>query len=140
MAGRNRKTSAIKDIDELEKEKKVEEAEVKAETEPLEKIADVSEIVDKHLEENDGAIVHPHIVSAEEVKSVNLKKVMADPFLNVRNKPSMVGSEIIGKVFTGDIVEIFAIKDGFAKISETEEKWVSMDYLVPVYSKEQLEK
>lgn len=131
MAGRNRKTSAIKDIDELEKEQKVD---------ALEKVADVSEIVDKHLEENDGAIVHPHIVSAEEIKSVNLKKVMADPFLNVRNKPSMVGSEIIGKVFTGDIVEIFAIKDGFAKISETEEKWVSMDYLVPVYSKEQLEK
>ena len=134
MAGRNKKTSAIKDIDELEKEK----------VDALEKVADVSEIVNEHLEENDGAIVHPHIVSAEEakveLKSVNLKKVMADPFLNVRNKPSMVGSEIIGKVFTGDIVEIFATKDGFAKISETEEKWVSMDYLVPVYSKEQLEK
>lgn len=126
MAGRNRKTSAIKDIDELEKEKQVEE------------------IVDKHLEENDGAIVRQHIVSDEEVKaeykSVNLKKVEVDPWLNVRNKPSMNGSEIIGKLFTGDIVEIFAIKDGFAKISETEEKWISMDYLVPVYSKEQLEK
>lgn len=138
MAGRNRKTSAIKDIDELEKEKQIEEIDA------LEKVADVSEIVDKHLEENDGAIVRPHIVSAKEVKaepkSVNLKKVMADPFLNIRNKPSMVGSEIIGKLFTGDIVEIFAIKDGFAKISETEEKWVSIDYLVPVYSKEQLEK
>ena len=115
MAGRPRKTSAIKDIDELEKEKQVEE---KAE-EPKDDIQKEPEA---------------------EPKSVNLKKVMADPFLNIRNKPSMVGSEIIGKVFTGDIVEIFATKDGFAKISETEEKWVSMDYLVPVYSKEQLEK
>lgn len=138
MAGRNRKTSAIKDIDKLEKEKQIEE------NDALEKVADVSEIVDKHLEENDGAVVRPHILSAEEVKaepkSVNLKKVMADPFLNIRNKPSMVGSEIIGKLFTGDIVEIVTTKDGFAKISETEEKWVSMDYLVPVYTKEQLEK
>ena len=117
MAGRNRKTSAIKDIDELEKEQKIEE---KVE-EPKEDIQTEPEV-------------------KAEPKSVNLKKVMADPFLNVRNKPSMVGSEIIGKVFTGDIVDIVTTKDGFAKISETEEKWVSMDYLVPVYSKEQLEK
>lgn len=134
MAGRNKKTSVIKDIDELEKEQKVD---------VLEKVADVSEIVNEHLEENDGAIVHPHIVSSEEVKNiptVNLKKVKVDPWLNVRNKPSMSGSEIIGKLVTDDVVEIFATRDGFAKISETEEKWVSMDYLVPVYSKEQLEK
>lgn len=137
MAGRNKKTSVIKDIDELEKEKQIEE------NDALKKVADVSEIVNEHLEENDGAIVHPHIVSAEEVKdipTVNLKKVKVDPWLNVRNKPSMLGSEIIGKLVTDDVVEIFATKDGFAKISETEEKWVSMDYLVPVYSKEQLEK
>lgn len=131
MAGRNKKTSVVKDIDELEKEKQIEE------NDALKKVADVSEIVNEHLEENDGAIVHPHIVSAEEVKdipTVNLKKVMADPFLNIRNKPSMSGSEIIGKLFTGDVVDIVATKDGFAKISETEEKWVSMDYLVPVHS------
>lgn len=138
MAGRNKKTSVIKDIDELEKEKQVEEIDA------LEKVADISEIIDKHLEENDGAIVHPYIVSAEEVKaepkdSVNLKKVQVDPWLNVRNKPSMSGSEIIGRVENGDIVEIFAIKDDFAKISETEEKWVNTNYLVPVYSKEELE-
>lgn len=138
MAGRNKKTSVIKDIDELEKEKQIEEIDA------LNKVADISEIVDKHLEENDGAIVRPHIVSAEEVKaepkdSVNLKKVQVDPWLNVRNKPSMSGSEIIGRVENGDIVEIFAIKDDFAKISETEEKWVNINYLVPVYSKEQLE-
>lgn len=130
MAGRNRKTSAIKDIDELEKEKQIEE------NDALEKVADVSEIVNEHLEENDGAIVHPHIVPAEEfkaeAKSVNLKKVIADPFLNIRNKPSMSGSEIIGKLFTGNVVDIVATKDGFAKISETEEKWVSMDYLFHV--------
>lgn len=117
MAGRNRKTSAIKDIDELEKEQKIEE-----------KVEEPKEDIQKEPEVK----VEP--------KSVNLKKVFVDPYLNVRNKPSMLGSEIIGKLFTGDVVEIFAIKDGFAKISETEDKWVSMDYLVPVYSKEQLEK
>lgn len=134
MAGRNKKTSVIKDIDELEKEKQID---------ALEKVADVSEIVNKNLEENDGAIVHPHIVSVEELKdipTVHLRKVKVDPWLNIRNKPSMNGSEIIGKLVTDDVVEIFATKDGFAKISETEEKWVSMDYLVPAYSKEQLEK
>lgn len=115
MAGRNRKTSAIKDIDELEKEKQIEE-----------KVEEPKEDIQKEPE--------------AEPKSVNLKKVEVDPWLNIRNKPSMVGSEIIGKLFTGDIVEIVTTKDGFAKISETEEKWVSIDYLVPVYSKEQLEK
>lgn len=114
MAGRNRKISAIKDIDELEKEQKVEE---KVE-EPKEDIQKEPEIEEK----------------VEEPKAVYMKKVKANPFLNVRNKPSMVGSEIIGKLFTDDKVEIFAIKDSFAKISETEEKWVSTDYLVPVHS------
>lgn len=131
MAGRNKKTSVIKDIDELEKEKQIEE------NDALEKIADISEIVDKHLEENDGAIVRPHIVLAEELKdvpTVHLRKVQVDPWLNVRNKPSMNGSEIIGRLENNDIVEIFAIKDNFAKISETEEKWVCADFLFPVYS------
>lgn len=132
MAGRNKRTSAIKDIDELEKEKQSEK------TDALEKVADISEFVNKQLEENDGAIVHPHIVSAEEIKAeiknVNLKKVEVDPWLNIRNKPSMSGSEIIGRVENGDIVEIFAIKDNFAKISETEEKWVCTDFLFPVYN------
>ena len=132
MAGRNKKTSVIKDIDELEKEKQIEEK-----VDALEKVADISEIVNEHLEENNGAIVHPHIVSAEELKdipTVHLRKVQVDPYLNVRNKPSMSGSEIIGRVENGDIVEIFAIKDNFAKISETEEKWVCTDFLFPVYN------
>ena len=111
MAGRNKKTSAIKDIDELEKEKQIEE-----------KVEEPKDDIQKEPE-----------VKAEP-KTVNLKKVKVDPWLNVRNKPSMLGSEIIGKLVTDDVVEIFATKDGFAKISETEEKWVSMDYLVPVHS------
>ena len=134
MAGRNKKTSVIKDIDELEKKKQIEEKS------PLENVADISEI------EIPDVIVHEERIPAEEAKklitpvAVNLKKVEVDPWLNVRNKPSMSGSEIIGRVENGDIVEIFAIKDDFAKISETEEKWVNMNYLVPVYSKEELEK
>lgn len=118
MAGKNKKTSLIKDIDELEKEKQIEE---KVE-EPKDDIQE-EPTVDEKVEE-----------PKDEIKSVNLKKVQVDPWLNIRNKPSMSGSEIIGRVENDDIVEIFAIKDDFAKISETEEKWVNMNYLVPVKS------
>lgn len=95
----------------------------------------IEELVDKQLEENDGAIVHPHILPAEEIKdipSVILKKVQVDTWLNVRNGPTPDG-EIVGRLENGDIVEIFAVKDNFAKISETEDKWVNTDYLFPVY-------
>ena len=109
MAGRNKKTSVIKDIDELEKEKQIEE-----------KVEEPKEDIQKE----------PEVKT--EPNSVNLRKVVVNPYLNVRNKPSMIGSEIIGRVENGDTVEIFAIKDNFAKISETEEKWVCTDFLVPV--------
>lgn len=112
MAGRNKKTSIIKDIDKLEKEKQ-----------GVEKIEEPVEEVIK-IESEPKA----------DIPTVHLRKVQVDPYLNVRNKPSMSGSEIIGRVENGDILEIFAIKDNFAKISETEEKWVCTDFLFPVYN------
>lgn len=126
MAGRTGKKMEVKDIDVLEAKKQAKK------TDALEKVADVSEIVNKHLEENDGAIVHPNIVSTEELiikpATANTKTVKTDPWLNVRNKPSY-NSDIIGKLFNGDIVTVEEVKDGFAKISPTEDKWVSVDYL-----------
>ena len=118
MAGRNRKTSAIKDIDELEKEQKLEEK-VEEPKEDIQKKPEVEENVEE---------------PKDDIPTVHLRKVQVDPWLNIRNKPSMNGSEIIGKLFTGDVVEIFAIKDNFVKISEAEEKWVCADYLFPVYN------
>ena len=80
-------------------------------------------------------IVHPHILSAEEIKdipAVILKKVQVDTWLNVRSSPTPDG-EIVDRLENGDIVEIFAAKDNFAKISETEDKWVNTKFLFPVY-------
>lgn len=116
MSSKNRKPIIIKEIEE----------------EP----SDLEKFVNKQLEENDGAIVHPHILSAEEIKyimpSVTLKKVQVDTWLNVRNGPTP-DSDIVGRVENGDIVEIFAAKDNFAKISETEDKWVNTKFLFPVH-------
>lgn len=112
MAGRNKKTSVIKDIDEMESAK------------------EESKVIEEPVEE----IIKIKPEPKEDVPTVHLRKVQVDPYLNVRNKPSMSGSEIIGRVENGDIVEIFAIKDNFAKISETEEKWVCTDFLFPVYN------
>lgn len=115
MSSKNRKPMIIKEIEE----------------EP----STIEELVDKQLEENDGAIVRPHILPAEEIKdipAVILKKVQVDTWLNVRNGPTPDG-EIVGRLENGDIVEIFAAKDNFAKISETEDKWVNTDFLLPVY-------
>lgn len=115
MSSKNRKPIIIKEIEE----------------EP----STIEELVVKQLEENDGAIVHPHILPAEEIKdipAVILKKVQVDTWLNVRNGPTP-DSEIVDRLENGDIVEIFAAKDNFAKISETEDKWVNTKFLFPVH-------
>ena len=116
MAGRNKKTSIIKDIDEMESTKE----ESKVIEEPVEEVIKIEP--------------EPEETESYSKPAVRLKKVQANPWLNIRNKPSMNGSEIIGRVENGDTVEIFAIKDNFAKISETEEKWVCTDFLFPVYN------
>lgn len=112
MAGRPRKTTVIKDIDELESAK------------------EESKVIEEPVEE----IVKIESEPKDNIPTVHLRKVQVDPYLNIRNKPSMSGSEIIGRLENGDTVEIFAIKDNFAKISETEEKWVCTDFLFPVYN------
>ena len=72
------------------------------------------------------------VIVDENIPSVTLKKVKVTPFLNVRNAPSMNG-DVIDRLEDGDIVEIFAVKDNFAKVSETEDRWVRTDFLFPVY-------
>lgn len=126
MAGRpSKKSLVIKEIEEVKES-------------PIEKEAvDISEIVDKQIEENDGAIVHPHILPSEEIKGM-LKEVTPirrgvvkcdtpTSWLNVRNAPN---GDIIGKLDHGSAVDIFEIQKDFAKISATESKWVSLAYIV----------
>lgn len=126
MAGRPRKsTIVVKEIEEVKES-------------PIEKEAvDISELVDKQLEENGGAIIHPHILPSEEIKGM-LKEatpirrgtVRCDTpssWLNVRNAPN---GDIIGKLDHGSAVDIFEIQKDFAKISATENKWVSLAYIV----------
>lgn len=86
---------------------------------------------EKNNKKLEGKNINTAIVD-ENIPSVTLKKVQVTPFLNVRNAPSMNG-DIIDRLEDGDIVEIFAVKDNFSKISETENKWVRTDFLFPVY-------
>lgn len=48
-------------------------------------------------------------------------------WLNVRNAPN---GDIIGRLDHGSAVDIFEIEKDFAKISATENKWVSLAYIV----------
>lgn len=140
MAGRpSKRNLVIKEIEEvkespIEKEavdiSKVEE-EAKEVEEALNKIADISEIVDKQLEENDGAIVQSYIVSSNEIKIAPIRTgVVKDcngTWLNIRKAP--FSDVIIGKLYNGDKVDIYEINKGFAKISATEDKWVSVAFI-----------
>lgn len=108
MAGRPRKTNFVKDIEEeknaVEATFKTKEIETKPEPETIE-------------------------VKKEEPKSrVRTATVKADPWLNVRNKPT-TNSDVIGKLFTGDEVTIYEEKDGFGKIAILDEKWVKLDFV-----------
>ena len=105
MAGRPRKSSIVKDIDEIKEEVK---------TEPV--------ITPEIIEEAEKEPV-------EEVSNVKTGVVKTDPWLNVRNKPSFDG-DIVGKLNDGDTVSIYEVKNGFAKISDSEEKWASLNFII----------
>lgn len=117
MAGRSSKKGlVIKEIEEvkespIEKEavdiSKVEEEAKKVE-EVISKIADISEEVTP---------IRRGIVKCDTPTS----------WLNVRNAPN---GDIIGKLDHGSAVDIFEIQKDFAKISATENKWVSLAYIV----------
>lgn len=104
MAGRPRKNNFIKDIEE--------------EKNAVEEVFETKEIESKPIE-----------VKKEEPKSrVRTATVKADPWLNVRNKPT-TNSDVIGKLFTGDEVTIYEEKDGFGKIAILDDKWVKLDFV-----------
>ena len=64
-------------------------------------------------------------------KEPSYKKVfnVKNPPLNVRNKPSTEKGKIIGSLNNGDKVQVYETKDGWAKVSKDEERWVSANYL-----------
>lgn len=116
MAGRPRKNNLIKDIE--EEKNAVEEV---FEAKEIEKKA---EAVKEKIE----AASSPKSFFDEPKPRVRTATVKADPWLNVRNKPT-TNSDVIGKLFTDDEVTIYEEKDGFGKIAILDEKWVKLDFV-----------
>ena len=56
-------------------------------------------------------------------------KDVKDLPLNVRNKPTTEDSKVIGTLVNGDKVQVYSTKNGWAKVSKDEERWVSANYL-----------
>lgn len=56
-------------------------------------------------------------------------KDVKDLPLNVRNKPTTKDSKVIGTLVNGDKVQVYSTKNGWAKVSKDEERWVSANYL-----------
>ena len=104
MAGRPRKSSFIKDVVDISS------IETKEEVKPI-------EISEKPVE------------IAPEPSYAKTGVVKTDSWLNIRSAPSFSAS-VIGKLDNGERVEIYETKSGFGKISITEEKWVSLEFIV----------
>lgn len=104
MAGRPRKTSIMKDITEI------------GTTEEKNAIEEVIKTVDIPKEEDKTPLMTSGVVKT-------------DSWLNVRSAPSFSAS-VIGSLNNGEQVTIYAVKDGFGKISILEEKWVSLEFIV----------
>ena len=104
MAGRPRKTSIMKDITEI------------GTTEEKNAIEEVIKGVDISKEEDKGFVTKSGVVKT-------------DSWLNVRSAPSFSAS-VIGSLNNGEKVTIYAVKDGFGKISILEDKWVSLEFIV----------
>lgn len=101
MAGRPRKSSMFTDIKEIDKV--VEEIKEEPKEEP--KVADIP---------------------SDERRAV--VKDSVSPFLNVRTAPTS-SSEKVGELLPGTVITIYEEKKGFGKISCTESKWVSLDFV-----------
>ena len=104
MAGRPRKTTIIKDITENG---------TPEEKSAIESVLKTVDIDKKKVE--------------EPVNDVRKGVVKANPWLNVRNAPF---GEIIDKLYPDTEVDIYEVKKGFGKISQSEEKWVSLEFIV----------
>jgi uncharacterized protein YgiM (DUF1202 family) len=109
MAGRPRKNNFIKDIEE--------------EKNAVEEVFETKEIESK-----------PEPVEVKEVKNeepksrVRTATVKADPWLNVRSRPSF-DSDCIDKLYSGDEVTIYEEKNGFGKIAILDDRWVSLKFI-----------
>ena len=104
MAGRPRKSSMFTDIKEIETPKE-EPEKVAEEIKEEPKVADIP---------------------SDERRAV--VKASVNPFLNVRNAPTS-SSEKVGELLPGTVITIYEEKKGFGKISDTEDKWVSLDFV-----------
>ena len=121
MAGRPRKsTIVVKEIEEVKES-------------PIEKEAvDISEPKKETTfkEYKEAALKDPEFKKVYEQTPIRRGTVRCDTptsWLNVRNAPN---GEIIGKLDHGSEVYIFEIEKDFVKISATEDKWVSLAYIV----------
>lgn len=66
---------------------------------------------------------------SDKAPSYKTVKDVKDLPLNVRNKPTTEDSKVIGTLVNGDKVQVYSTKNGWAKVSKDEERWVSANYL-----------
>lgn len=66
---------------------------------------------------------------SDKVPSYKVVQDVKDLPLNVRNKPTTENSKVIGTLQNGDKVQVYKTKNGWAKVSKDEERWVSANYL-----------
>lgn len=123
--GRPRKTGEPVKTTRKPRAKKVEEPEVK--TEQIE-----DPVIDKDTEEDIPDLVEDPTPeptkpsnSGTPYKVVNINSYS---FLRIRSGPG-TNYEIIGKLFNNNDVTVYETRNGWAKISENNEQWCSMDFL-----------
>lgn len=116
MAGRPRKSTFIKDISEVGTS---EEKEIVEKT--VSKKPEAKKVMDDIIEKAE---------IAPEPSNANTGIVKVDPegsWLNVRSAPF---GEIVGSLNNGSKVTIYETMKGWGKISDTEEKWVNLEFIV----------
>ena len=104
MAGRSKK-SMFDDIKEIETPK---EPEVKV----IKKVVEAKPVVEE---------------KPADIPTYKSGIVKANPWLNIRNAPF---GDIVGTLNDGEKVTIYEEKKGFGKISENEDKWVKLEFII----------
>ena len=116
MAGRPRKSTFINDISEIGTS---EEKEIVEKT--VSKKPEAKKVMDDIIEKAE---------IAPEPSNANTGIVKVSPegsWLNVRSAPF---GEIVGSLNNGAKVTIYETMKGWGKISDTEEKWVNLEFIV----------
>ncbi len=108
MAGRSKK-SMFDDIKEIETPK---EPQIYHEVKATEKVVEAEPVVEE---------------KPADIPTYRSGVVKANPWLNVRNAPF---GDIVGTLDDGVKVTIYEEKKGFGKISENEDKWVKLEFVV----------